>query len=87
MRLELLLNSAITYEQYWPVASNPSVIYICLLYWVTIGTEPFPAKQEDIADVEQAPAIVGIRVIEQAEMQSSAAVKWAYAAPRPQFAC
>ena len=30
------------------------------------GTRPFPAMQEDIADVEQAPAIVGI--IEEANM-------------------
>ena len=59
MRLEQLLNSAIAYEQYWPVASNPLVIDICLLYCT--GTEPFPATLEDIADVEQPPAIVGTR--------------------------
>ena len=87
MRLKQLLNTAITYEQYWPEASNPLVIDICLIYRLTIGTRPFPAKQEDIADVKQAPTIVGIRGTERAERQSSAAVKRACVAPPPQFAC
>ena len=87
MRLEQLLNSATAYEQYWPVASNPLVIDICLPYWLTIGTGPFPATQEDIADVEQPPAIVGTRENEQAERQSSTAAKRAYVAPPLQCAC
>ena len=61
MRLEQHLNGAITYEQYWRVASNPLVIDICLTYWLTVGTGPAPATQEDIADVEQPPAIVETR--------------------------
>ena len=53
-----------------------------------VDTRLFPATQEDIADVEQAPVIVGIiEEAKQAGRQSSAAVKRAYVAPHPQFAC